>query len=121
MHNFHKPVFTNFAILVILLMLVPYSRNTLASIEHWVLSDVKLSDGGVVTGSFDFDPTKVESPSTQEALLNWSITVSGGNNNIFPEFSWDTANSLAYYQTGTIAFISNQTFPPIPPNYDYYE
>lgn len=47
----------------------------------WTLSDVKLSDGSSVTGSFVFNP---DAPAPQTGLTDFNVSISGGS--VLPNF-----------------------------------
>lgn len=59
----------------------------------WTLNGVTFDDGGMATGSFDFD-------ADTSTLLNWDISVSGGNTGSFPALTYSTANASSSYYVG---------------------
>ena len=83
----------------------------------WEFSNVTFSDGAIVTGNFVLDSTAPGAGT----ISSWTINISGGNVGTFPNYSWTSSNSTSYYQHGVGGFVSNQIFPPIPPNYYYPE
>lgn len=50
----------------------------------WSLDNVTFTDGGVATGSFSYD-------ADTSSLVDWNISVSGGDETTFPAFSYTPA------------------------------
>lgn len=61
-------------------VILPYyfTSNSLT----WSLENVVFNDGGVATGTFIFD-------ASSKSVLNWSISVSGGDEGVFPVFIYN--------------------------------
>lgn len=61
----------------------------------WSLDNVTFTDGAVATGSFSYD-------ADINSLIDWSISVSGGNETIFPAFSYTptTIPDTGIFDTG---------------------
>jgi uncharacterized repeat protein (TIGR01451 family) len=57
---------------------------------RWTLNGVTFDDGGMATGSFDFD-------ADSSTLSNWNIGVSGGNTGSFPVLTYSTADASSEY------------------------
>lgn len=72
---------------LITLSLLLWGQQAFAVPIAWNLEDVTFSDGGTLNGSFMFD-------SETDSLTNWSILSSGGDILNFPEFTYDTSNSI---------------------------
>jgi hypothetical protein len=53
----------------------------------WVLEDVSFDDGGIAIGSFVFD-------ADSNTVLDWDIIVSGGDEGVFPVFSYTPATVM---------------------------
>lgn len=67
---------------LVLLSLGPLSSAALPL--TWSLDNVAFTDGGIATGSFTFD-------ADTNSLIDWNISVSGGDETIFPAFSYTPA------------------------------
>lgn len=61
-----------------------------AGLEQWDLDNVSFGDGGRATGAFLIDTDLVDSA---DALIDYDITVSGGDTAHFPAFHWTVDNS----------------------------
>jgi hypothetical protein len=61
-----------------------------AGLEQWDLDNVSFGDGGKATGAFLIDTDLVGSA---DALIDYDITVSGGDTAHFPNFHWTVDNS----------------------------
>lgn len=59
----------------------------------WNIVGGTFNDGGTFSGvlTYDYDNVNFEG-----SITDWSITVSGGNQTDFPEFTYDTSNSSAW-------------------------
>jgi len=69
--------------------------NALGVQVTWNLDDIVFDDGGRASGYFIFD---TEYPIGSElAITDWEITVSGGDETLFPEFTYDPSNSVSGY------------------------
>jgi hypothetical protein len=77
-----RPTNTINVVLSIAMFIIPGSA--FGGLNRWSLSEVTFSDGGTAEGFFDLDGGVVE---------NWRITVAGGNEALFPEFTYSPANS----------------------------
>jgi hypothetical protein len=77
------------ALLVVLLC----STNASAFPQNWNLT-LKFDDGGIGTGFFVFD-------ADTGVMLNYGITVNGGNEAFFPPFTYTPGNSV--FSTGDFA------------------
>jgi len=65
----------------------------------WSFSDVAFSDGGSVSGHFDYSPDA-------GGIMNWSIWVTGGDRATFPVFEYRPDNSTAQgYGNGEIVLV----------------
>lgn len=83
--------------LIITLLLSGPFIQARAAVLRWTLNDVVFSDGGQASGYFDIDATLMSMPSCEDCvsrsgMLDWNITVSGGEEYNFPNFSF-TPNS----------------------------
>lgn len=71
-------------------VILPYyfTSNSLT----WSLENVVFNDGGVAIGTFIFD-------ASSNTVLNWDISVSGGNESVFPVFTYNpiTAPEVAVF------------------------
>jgi hypothetical protein len=57
----------------------------------WTLDNVTFDDGGIATGTFDYD-------ASSNSIVDFNITVSGGDEAAFPPFTYDpTTTKLAEY------------------------
>ena len=65
----------------------------------WNLANVTFDDGATATGSFVFDADAF-------TVLDWNISVSGGDENVFPVFTYTplTAPETGIFDTGTTGF-----------------
>jgi len=52
----------------------------------WSLDNVTFNDGGIATGSFTID-------ASLNSVLNWNISVSGGDQVVFPTFNYTPATA----------------------------
>jgi hypothetical protein len=91
---------------------VAIPHPALANVVTWQFSNVTMSDGASLVGSFVVD-------TDTKSFVNWSVSISGGNQDIFPSFSWNPSNSLAYFDSPSSGpagirqvggFISNEIF-----------
>ncbi len=71
------------------------SHPALANVVTWQFSNVTMSDGASVNGGF------VVNTATQ-SFLDWSVSIYGGNDAIFPSFTWDPSNSWSYFDAEQI-------------------
>src|ERR1051325_1756621 len=76
----------------IMFMLIAAGRGNAGALL-WNVS-FTLDDGGHGTGTFVFDADLVNTCSNCP-MLNWNITVSGGNVGLFPAFTYTPADSFA--------------------------
>ena len=60
--------------------------TTLAEPLTWSLDNVTFNDGGIATGSFTID-------ASLNSVLNWNISVSGGDQVVFPTFNYTPATA----------------------------
>lgn len=67
--------------------------NVCAEPVTWTLSGVTFTDGGTASGSFVYD---ADNP-VPYAVLNWSISVAGGDTATFPVLTYDQSNSSGFY------------------------
>jgi hypothetical protein len=66
----------------------------------WTLNDISFTDGGTATGWFEYD-------ADSDIFGDFSITVSGGNPDVFPEFTYSPATTpggFQVYNTGLLFF-----------------
>jgi hypothetical protein len=71
-----------FVVASTLLFILP--RPVFGDSLTWSLQDVGFTDGGTLTGSFEY----------QSGLgYDWSITANGGNQAVFPDFTYNPADS----------------------------
>jgi len=83
-----------FAHLFVVLLFVSVSvGNVCAEPVTWTLSGVTFADGGTASGSFVYD---ADNP-VPYVVLNWSISVAGGDTATFPTLTYDQSNSSGYY------------------------
>ena len=73
-------------VLVGILLPILSTASLLARTVTWTLDGVTFSDGASASGSFEFDH------ATQTAV-DWNISVSGGDESIFPPFTYSPATS----------------------------
>jgi hypothetical protein len=79
----------NVTILFVTLMSLIGQTPGFGAVTRWSLSEVTFSDGGTAEGFFDFN----SAPGSLGVVENWRITVAGGNEALFPEFTYSPANS----------------------------
>src|SRR5262245_48532194 len=94
------------------------SQHAFANVVTWQFSNVTMGDGASVNGSFVVD-------TSTQSFLDWSVSIHGGNEAIFPNFTWDPSNSSSYFdfpfftpgvgirQVG--GFMSNELFNVVTP------
>ena len=92
--------------------------HPLANVVTWQFSNVTMSDGASVNDGF------VVNTATQ-SFLDWSVSIYGGNDAIFPSFIWNPSNSWSYFDAEQIGpwgirqvggFISNAFFNVVTPS-----
>ena len=75
-------------LLFVMLLVTPFSASTSAAPTAWRLRDVVFDDGGTATGTFVYDPSTM-------VVSTWSITVAGGRQPPFFDFTFHPGNSGA--------------------------
>ena len=63
----------------------------------WTLDNVTFDDGGVASGTFDYD-------ASRNLILDWNINVSGGDETTFPPFTYDPTTTEAHASTDLCVF-----------------
>lgn len=54
----------------------------------WTLDNVTFADGGVATGTFDY-------VASRNSIVDWNVSVSGGDETTFPPFTYDPTTTEA--------------------------
>jgi hypothetical protein len=56
----------------------------------WTLQGAAFSDGGTAAGTFTFN-------ADTNTVTNFALSVTGGNTDVFPAFTWDSSTATAVY------------------------
>jgi len=78
-----------------LLALLFVAGGTHAMPVTWTLQNVTFDDGGTASGWFVYDADTPQAPT-----IEFSISVSGGNTQIFPPITYDSSNASMYVGEG---------------------
>jgi len=74
--------------LSLLICVILWAASSQAAPLTWNLDGVNFDDGGVATGNFVFD-------ADTNTVLDWNISVSGGDEDLFPIFSYTPTTVIA--------------------------
>jgi hypothetical protein len=95
------------------------STSAIASQDTWNFSNVLMGDGASVSGGFVVD-------TDTGSFIDWSVNITGGNENPFTAFNWDKSNSTSYFDRAFYSpaygtrqvggFISNEFFNVVTPS-----
>ena len=86
-------IFKKYACLFTIAMAIVYPSTAFGVQVIWTLDNVSFDDGGTASGYFVSD---TDMPHGEYFIIDWEITVSGGNETIFPR------NAIALHNLGKI-------------------